>query len=206
MSIAPEPPVVRLGPGLAGTRMTPEEFDAVVAYDEDYRYELIEGLLVVLPPPEVPVLAATEWLSYALRTYQDGHPEGRSLDATLCRQYVYSANDRRLADRLVWAGLGRLPKRNRDVPTIAVEFISASRRDRRRDYVEKRAEYLAAGVREYWIVDRFRRCVTVCRAEGADLVVPEGESYTCPLLPGFVLPVAPLLAAADQWGDADESR
>jgi Uma2 family endonuclease len=186
--------------------MTPEEFDAVVAYDEDYRYELIDEILVVLPPPEVSAVAATEWLGYALHLYRDGHPEGRALDATLWRQYVRIPRGRRLADRVIWAGLGRLPKLRRDVPTIAVEFVSASRRDRRRDYVEKRAEYLAVGVREYWIVDRSRRCVTICRAGEDDLLVPEADTYSSPLLPGFILPVAPLLAATDQWGDADRAE
>lgn len=122
-------------------------------------------------------------------------------------QYIRTPGSRRRADRLIWAGLGRLPQVKRDIPTIAVEFVSASRRDRRRDYVEKREEYLAAGVREYWIVDRFRRCLTVCRAEGDDQTIPEGASYDdCPALPGCILPVAPLLAAADQWDESDPAE
>ena len=40
-----------LGPGLAGTLMTPDEFDAVDEVDEDYTYELIHGVLIVSPPP-----------------------------------------------------------------------------------------------------------------------------------------------------------
>ena len=61
------------------------------------------------------------------------------------------------ADRIIWAGLGRQPKPRRDIPTIAIEFVSASKRERRRDYAEKRKEYLAAGVVEYWLFDRFER-------------------------------------------------
>ena len=49
MSTAREPLV--LGPELAGTLMTPDEFDAVEECDELYCYELIHGVLVVTPPP-----------------------------------------------------------------------------------------------------------------------------------------------------------
>ena len=40
-----------LGPRLAGTAMTPEEFDAVEEYDEHYCYELISGVLIATPIP-----------------------------------------------------------------------------------------------------------------------------------------------------------
>lgn len=44
MSLATEaPPVLSLE--LAGTRMTPEEFDAVEEWDEQYNYELNHGIL-----------------------------------------------------------------------------------------------------------------------------------------------------------------
>ena len=201
MSLAPEEIAVTLGPGLAGTLMTPEEFDAVEDYDEDYRYELIRGVLVVTPVPLPQETGPNELLGYWLLGYRERHPQGAALDYSLMEQYVRTANGRRRADRLIWTGLGRLPRVKHDVPTVAIEFVSGSRRDRRRDYVEKRGEYLALGIVEYWIVDRFRRTLTVCRADAADLVVPEGETYRPAPLPGFELPVAPLLAAADMWED-----
>jgi Uma2 family endonuclease len=61
-----------------------------------------------------------------------------------------------------------------------------------------------AGVAEYWIIDRFRRTLTVVRPgpEGpVDQVVAEAETYTTPLLPGFELPLVRLLAVADRWGN-----
>ena len=100
---------------------------------------------------------------------------------------------------MVWAKLGRMPDPLTEVPTIAVEMVSRGRRNRRRDYVEKRAEYAAAGVKEYWIVDRFERMMTVCYVDGSERVVTEAETYATPLLPGFGLPLADLLAAADRW-------
>ena len=89
-----------------------------------------------------------------------------------------------------------------DVPTIAVEFVSRRRRDLLRDYEEKRREYLALGVAEYWIIDRFRRTMTVYHNPPrvpAEQVVAENEVYHTDLLPGFELPLARLLAVADQW-------
>ncbi len=43
-----EPKIV-LGPELNGALMTPEEFDAVEECDENYRNELIHGVLIAAP-------------------------------------------------------------------------------------------------------------------------------------------------------------
>src|SRR5262249_33118506 len=102
----------------------------------------------------------------------------------------------------IWAGLGRRPDPREDFPTTVVEFVSAGKRNRRRDYEEKRREYLDAGALEYWIVDRFARAMTVFRrppAEPAETVVPADGGYRTDLLPGFELPLARLLAISDQW-------
>ena len=99
---------------------------------------------------------------------------------------------------MIWAGLGRKPKAS-ETPTIVVEFVSKRKRDRERDYRTKRAEYLSAGVKEYWVIDRFRRTMTVYRRDGSEHVVREGETYRTSSLPGFELPLARLLAAADRW-------
>ena len=58
----------------------------------------------------------------------------------------------------------------------------------------------SAGVEEYWIIDRFRRTLTVYRAVAPELIVPETKDYRTRLLPGFVLPLARILAVADRWG------
>ena len=48
---------------------------------------------------------------------------------------------------------GRQPDEETDIPTIAIEYVSQGKRDWLRDYEEKRREYLALGVAEYWVVD-----------------------------------------------------
>ncbi len=190
---------------LAGTLMTPEEFDAVEDYDENYRYELINGVLIVAPIASGEETGPNEELGRWLRNYREQHPQGAVLDDTMPQQYVRTRGSRRLADRLIWAGLGRMPHRMRDRPAIAVEFVSRRRRDRQRDYVEKRQEYMEAGIPEYWIIDRFRRTLTVVtnHPDGPrDQVVTESETYRTPLLPGFELPLAQLLAACDRYAAA----
>lgn len=202
--LSPPVPTFLLNRDTAGLRMTTEEFDAIGEgqYDEDYRYELVDGVLVVNPIEREGHSQPNDHLGFLLREYQLRHPEGRALDVTLPERHIYLEKDRRKADRVIWAGLGRRPDPRNDVPTIVVEFVSSGRRNWMRDYVQKRDEYLAIGVKEYWIVDRFQRDLTIYTA-GPDgpqeRIVSETQVYTTPLLPGFQLPLAQLLAASDYW-------
>jgi Uma2 family endonuclease len=178
--------------------MTPEEFDAVTEVDELYVYELIHGVLIVSPPPDEGERDPNEELGHLLRIYRD--QDGSRFDKTLPEHHVHTTDSRRRADRVIWAGLGRVPDPAVDIPTIVVEFVSKSKRDRQRDYEEKRREYLALGVAEYWIIDRFRRVMKVYRAsEPAEQVIEASATYRTALLPGFELPLGRLLALADQW-------
>jgi Uma2 family endonuclease len=195
-----------IGPDSAGLLMTPEEFDAITEYDDLYSYELIRGVLVVNPIPSEQEAEPNELLGFFLNLYREQHPQGAALDLTLQERYVRLPDSRRKADRVIWSGLGRRPNPREDVPTIVVEFVSAGKRNWRRDYVEKRRDYLELGVPEYWLLDRFRRTMTVYRnapAGATEIVIPEDQTYHTPLLPGFELPLARLLAAADAWSDPD---
>jgi Uma2 family endonuclease len=182
--------------------MTPDEFDAITDYDEQYCYELVNGVLVVTPFATEAERGPNDELGYLLRDFRTHHPQGAALDETLFEQYVRTLNCRRRADRVIWCGLGRRPDPATDVPTIVVEFPSAGKAAWTRDYVDKRDEYLALGVREYWVIDRFRRVMTVYSIESGQAVekqIMDGEVHRTGLLPGFELPLARLLAAADRW-------
>src|SRR5579859_1405048 len=96
---------LRLGPDLNGTLMSPAEFDAVEDYDENWRYELVHGVLVVNPIPLEAQVGPNEYLGVLLYLYQQ-EPEGVALDATLPERYIRTLDSRRLADRVIWAGLG----------------------------------------------------------------------------------------------------
>ena len=205
MSTIPADPEIILGPESAGILMTPDEFDAVEEYDECYTYELIHGVLVVNPIPNPEETGPNEFLGYLLLKYQNEHSQGQLLDDTLPQQYVRVSHGRRIADRLIWTGLGRTPNLKRDSATIAIEFVSAGRRNRKRDYEEKRQEYGESGIREYWIFDRFRRTLTVVTYSGSpqtENVIPETQTYESPLLPGFVIPADRILQSADRHAEA----
>jgi Uma2 family endonuclease len=196
-----------IGPELNGITMTPEEYDNTPPdeWERGFRYELVRGVLIVNPPPLIQERDPNEELGYLLRRYKEDHPQGAALDRTVPEHQIVTGENRRNADRVIWCGLGRRPDPRNDVPTIAVEFVSEGRRNWLRDYVEKRDEYLAVGVREYWIINRFARTLTVYTlgADGSptEREVPEGEIYRTGRLPGFELPLARLLAAADLWNE-----
>src|SRR4051794_30980699 len=135
----------RLGLDSNGMRMTPEEFDAVDEYDEQFGYELINGVVVVSPIPSEGEAVPVDFLGYLLWNYREQHANGSALDATLPERYVRVRGSRRKADRVIWAGLGRTPDPDADVPAIVAEFVSERKRDCHRDYVLKKDEYLAAG-------------------------------------------------------------
>lgn len=201
-AIAPSSTLV-LGPEDNGILMTPEEFDAIEDYDEDYCYELIHGVLIVSPVPSSQERSLNDLLAYLLLKYQEEHPQGAALDCTLPEHYVETAQDRRRADRVIWAGLGRLPDIKTDPPTIIVEFVSKRRRDRRRDLEEKRNEYLGLEIAEYWAFDRFQRRMYVFDKTPTGVeerVLTEHDFYRTPCLPGFEFPVARFLALADKRG------
>ena len=198
-----------LGPELNGTSMTPEEFDAVEEADELYVYELIRGVLVVSPSPLDTERGPNEMLGHLLLTYRQQHPRGSSLDWTLPEHTMKTAGNRRRADRVIWAGLGRMPDTRRDLPSIVAEFVSTGKRNRHRDYEEKREEYQTAGIGEYWLIDRFRRIMTVFRNQSGRLskkVIQEHEVYRTPLLPGFELPLSEILGVVDMLEGARRKK
>lgn len=192
--------VLELGPLSNGVLLEAWDFDEA-EFEPGWRYELINGVLIVNPPPSVNERDANDELGYWLRKYQETHPQGKSLDGTAPEQEIRIGTNRRRADRAIWAGLGRLPHET-ETPTIIVEFVSRGRRSRQRDYEIKRAEYLSVGVQEYWIIDRFNRTMTVhtpVRSKTHTRTIGEHQTYTTKRLPGFKLPLAKLLHFTDRW-------
>lgn len=191
-----------------GIRMSPEEFDDSdpADFDQNWSYELINEVLVVTPIPFVQEADANEELGRWLRNYRDDKSGRMILDATLPWRYVNCGRNRRKADRVIWAGLGRLPRKNEN-PTIAVEFVSRRKRDRELDYETKRNEYQKAKLQEYWIIDRFENHMIVHILEDGKFrmkIVLAKQTYRTKLLPGFEVPLARLLKLANQWPEVEE--
>lgn len=201
MSIAEISAPTHVGFESNGMHMTSEEFDALDDWDENYRYELVNGVLIVVPPAGAGERSPNDELGFLLRTYRDTEAGKLVIDETMFEQTIVCGGNRRRADRAVWTGLGRAPDPMRDTPTIVIEFVSRSRRDRRRDYEVKRVEYLDAGVSEYWVIDRYSRTMTVFRPDDERTVITEQDVYSTDLLPGFELPLGRLLSKADPYRD-----
>ena len=62
------------------------------------------------PTPSRKERHPNEELGYLLRQYQEDHPQGSSLDLTLPEETIETKQNRRRADRAIWAGLGRDPE------------------------------------------------------------------------------------------------
>ena len=73
------------------------------------------------------------------------------------------------------------------------EIVSPAATSRDRDYVKKRSEYERLGVKEYVIVDRFKKQVTVLTLTPGgyqEQVLTPADTYTSPLLPGLAIALA----------------
>jgi len=137
-------------PALAQQPMTLDEWYAL---DEDEPGEIVDGFLV---EDEVVGYAhefVVIWLAHAIRTW--GFLRG-AIVAGSGGKFAIRPNRGRMPDLTVYlAGSKRPPMRGliRVPPTIAVEVISPTPRDQRRDRVEKLHDYAEFGVRWYWLVD-----------------------------------------------------
>ena len=179
-----------LGPEHDGQRMSLDDFDTWPT-QEGYLYELGRGVIQVsnvpLPSHGQQVQEIRDQLVlYKLQNpgviaYMGGGGEAKLL--------VGSLESERHQDWLVYKTTP--PEDTKKVwrywiPDIVIEVVSKS--SAARDYDEKPQEYLEFGVREYWIIDGFKRQVTVLQRYGGvwkKKVVKSGAKYATALLPKF---------------------
>lgn len=182
---------MHLGVADHGARLNREEFGEA-SYDEPWRYERVNGRLVVMSPAGHEHQRPNNRIRDFLGAYSLAHPE--IVEEVFSEAWVITKrNTDRIADIGVFLltnkGKFEGPKR---VPDLVFETVSGGGEDRKRDYVDKRAEYLRIGVREYVIVDRFARRVTVLRHSRGRFVESQlgpDDIYTSPLLPGLKIPL-----------------
>ena len=135
---------------VAAERMTVDEWAVML---EDQPGELCDGLLVEEEVPDLTHETAVLWLGALLRTWVvalGGFAFGSEV------KYAVSHLGGRKPDLSVFfPGRPALPRRGPVgvPPDIAVEVVSPSPADQRRDRITKLAEYAAFGVRFYWMLD-----------------------------------------------------
>ncbi len=171
------------------------------ALDEDETDELVDGVLVEAEVPSYVHEFVIAWLVTALRNW--GAARG-ALVAGSGGKFAVDRNTGRMPDLTVYLKEAPGPRLEGliDVPpSIAVEVVTPTARDERRDRIEKFREYAAFGVQWYWIVDPELRSLEVFelgprgRYERA-LALTEGSAEVAGCQ-GLVIDVSALWAEVD---------
>ncbi len=136
---------------------------AMALPDSDNRYEVLDGELVVMPPPSWEHQVAVEQLHLLLHPYVREH----ALGWVKLSPSAVILSARRLVQPDVFVlprGKGAAPRDWSDISALllAVEVLSPSTADR--DRWQKRHMYQEFGASEYWIVDTSARVVERWRA------------------------------------------
>lgn len=153
-------------------------FEEYLAYSDktpmDGRYELVGGELVELPPES----EENNWLALNLRDYLIQVVPRRLVRVHACEVQVPVLQSKDAANRfpdLIVLRQEHLELTQRRLtitldmppPHLIVEVVSPGNTNRDRDYIQKRAQYAAIGVPEYWLVDPVAQTVVVLTLEGS---------------------------------------
>lgn len=180
--------------------MTAEEFAARPAPCDDSREELVEGRVVVAPPPGAEHGGLVARLAGRLDIWASERKIGRATGESgyVIRRGPDSVRGPDVsfisAERLID---GRLPRTYLEgAPDLAVEIVSPG--DRAGEINRKVAEYLESGAKRVWVVWPETQTVTIYRPDGtartfgADDVLTSAEASFS--VEGFILLVRDIFA------------
>jgi Uma2 family endonuclease len=183
-----------------GRRMSLAEFEHAEA-QEGQLYELGKGEVIVVDVPNDPHGAQIDALREQLYGYRVSHRGivQRIYTGAECKVVITGHESERHPDLAIYKTPP--PGRGHDVwsiwiPEIVVEVVSPG--SEHRDYIEKREEYLAFGVQEYWISDAARQEITVLQRRAGLWIehrLLPGQTHRTHLLPDFELDIAAILSA-----------
>ena len=188
-ALVEEPPIEAVWAGRNGQPLTIEDY-----FDISERgWELVDGRLERLP---VPTDLHQDLIGVLYERVRDLVPRRH---VKFCGYKLSTIDGRgREPDLMYVADLEKWERKGADAADFALEVVSEDRKDHERDYVTKRAEYQAAGIPEYWIVDPQRRQVThLVLTDGVYVGEPAAEGvFGSVVLPGFEI------NAATIWDEA----
>jgi Uma2 family endonuclease len=179
-------------------RMTFEEY---LTFDDgtDNRYEWIDGALIEMPTES----ELNAWLSLALQLYlinaklvkprlthryncevevpvlKPKQARNRFPDFVIMRPEHIGLTQKRLTIRL-----------DMPAPVFVMEVVSPGQTNRERDYEDKRAQYQARGISEYWLLDSGQQIVMVLTlVDGLyqEAIFRDGDRIISSLFPTFAL-------------------
>lgn len=164
----------------------------------DVRYELNDGVLVVMPPPgDIHGRRQAKIIRYLDTEAEErlGLGEVRAEVSVILRRNP----DRVVVPDAAFVLARSLPVRRskegylETIPEIVVEV--RSKNDRANEVRAKKEEYFAAGVLLVWVLDSDDRTVTAHRPNQPPHTLTKSDTLTAEdLLPGFSVPVAKLFA------------
>jgi len=176
-------------------------FEDYLRHDDgtDTRYELVNGVLVEMPPESEEnndiarklLFELAKHVPIALLAHKDTEIEvtGRRAMGRIPDLLVHTE-----ASKAAVAGATRATiTRDMPPPALVVEVVSPGQVNRERDYRYKHTEYAARGIAEYWIVDPETRQVTLClwvNGQYEDQVYSGAEPLRSTVMPGFKLTAA----------------
>jgi Uma2 family endonuclease len=176
------------------TRLTYDDF--CLLPNDGKRYEIIEGKLFVTPATMSAHQRVVTRLTAALATFVDTQRLGEAFVSPF--EVVLSFYDVVEPD-IVFISKGRAsrltPKNLQGAPDLVIEVLSES--TSRTDRTTKLKLYARYGVDEYWIIDPEEPRAEIYRRQkqGLELVAEVNREglLTSPRLPGFSIPLAPLV-------------
>lgn len=170
---------------------------------EDAEGELVDGVLVEEEMAGYLHAVVVAWLVETLRRWAiaRGGFVGGSDARFAARRHPARG---RKPDLTVYLGGRKPPARGliEIPPDIAVEVVSPSGNDARRDRVEKLSDYAAFGVRQYWILDPQLRTLDVLElgTDGRYIVALAATAGSCaiPTCPDLAIDLDALWAECDR--------
>jgi len=170
-------------------------------FDGGFRAELADGVLEVLPVPTEEHQDIALYLYEMLKAWAKTHDLGK-VSFSGIRVLVANGDRPRFREPdVVFMRKQHAQRRHSDYwegADLAMEVVSEDPKDQTRDYQTKVADYAAAGIPEYWIVDPFERRIRVLVLQG-DAYHLHGDFHpdefaASVLLPGFTVAVTTVLA------------
>lgn len=172
-----------------------------LSLDSGMLVEYSDGFVRVLPMPSLLHQWIARFLFLALERFISERDLGEVFFAPLP---VRLAPTKYREPDIVFVRPGRIRsmKGQPEGADLVVEIVSDGKESHERDYVEKRGEYAAAGIGEYWIVDPETKTITVLTLVGDRYeehgVFSDGNAASAVLLEGFSVPTDEVFAKCDR--------
>ena len=180
-----------------GVRATADEYFALP--DDDFRYELIDGVILMSPSPMPLHQRVAAELFFQLEQYLRSNPVG----------VVFPETDIRLTQKLVYRpemvfvrreNIARITPRIEFAPDLAVEVVSPESRGR--DTKTKFHDFEQHGILEYWLADPAEISIRLWRLDHGHYVdvTPTGDTFASSAVPGFTLDLAAVRGSVRSLG------